>query len=233
VFSTYKEIMPLFYGYPGVDELIPMGWDIPKPDAKFCVRLMDLPQLCKTTPDRVPPDPGHFRAFANSHKMVHFQTEPWQVKVGIAWSGRIEFTRKWNRSMPLQTMMRLAANPMFELFSFQVEPQASDIHRLGVSNMVHDLSSKLTSWSMTAVVLKEMDVVITVDTAIAHLAGALGIPTILCICKTPDWRWLLNRDDTPWYPSITIVRQSELGRWDDVIERAEVLAEQIMVERGS
>jgi hypothetical protein len=83
---------------------------------------------------------------------------------------------------------------------------------------VRDAGPMLTDFSETAALACELDLVVTVDTSVAHLAGALGRPVWLLLAKVPDWRWMLERTDTPWYPTMRIIRQRELGRWEDVIE---------------
>jgi len=82
-----------------------------------------------------------------------------------------------------------------------------------------DLSGKLDTFLDTAAAMKNLDLVITADTAVAHLAGALGVPVWIALPFVPDWRWMLNREDSPWYPSMWLVRQTRIGVWDDVFAR--------------
>jgi len=84
---------------------------------------------------------------------------------------------------------------------------------------IFQLGSLLSNFSDTACALGSMDLVITVDTAVAHLAGAMGVPTLLLLTQLPDWRWLMDRDDSPWYPTLRLYRQPMAGDWDTVIQR--------------
>ena len=85
--------------------------------------------------------------------------------------------------------------------------------------MVADLDPMLEDFGSTAHVMKDLDLVISVDTAVVHIAGALGRPVWVAVPKIPDWRWMLGRNDTPWYPSMTLYRQQTQGEWPDVFER--------------
>jgi ADP-heptose:LPS heptosyltransferase len=108
----------------------------------------------------------------------------------------------------------LAALPQVAWHSFQRE----DCLEAPFSG-IHPLGSLLSNFSDTAYALGAMDLVITVDTAVAHLAGAMGIPVLLLVTFIPDWRWMLERDDSPWYPTLRIYRQATPGDWEDVVRR--------------
>src|SRR5262249_12622548 len=100
----------------------------------------------------------------------------------------------------------------------QVGPRAADIARLPPGTMT-DLSVELTDFAETAGAILNLDLVIAVDTAVVHLAGALGRPAWVMLAFSPDWRWLLNRDDSPWYPTLRLYRQRTPGDWDGLIAR--------------
>jgi hypothetical protein len=218
IFSVYRDIMPLFVGYPGVDELRPIGWDVPEPeDALRSTRLLDLPHWHGTTTDNVPADPGHLARFSKRFRGT-LSCGDGQIKVGLVWAGNPDHTKDYDRSMPFKSIARLAQNPLLQLYSFQVGPRSHDIADGGYSALVTDLSGQLTSYSVTVTALKDLDLLVTVDTSVAHIAGCLGIPTFLLICKLPDWRWLLGRNDTPWYPSVKLFRQKTLGDWDGLMK---------------
>jgi ADP-heptose:LPS heptosyltransferase len=96
-----------------------------------------------------------------------------------------------------------------------------------------DLSGQLTDFEDTAAVLAQLELVISVDTSVAHLAGAMGIPTWILLPYAPDWRWFLNRDDSPWYPTVRLFRQTEPGNWDSVMTRlADALANELPPQIG-
>jgi ADP-heptose:LPS heptosyltransferase len=100
-------------------------------------------------------------------------------------------------------------------FSLQLGDAAHDPARAGTENKLADLSPLMDDFASTAALIEQLDLVITVDTAVAHLAGALGKPTWLLLSAAPDWRWMLGRDDSPWYPSMRLFRQAKLGDWSE------------------
>jgi ADP-heptose:LPS heptosyltransferase len=102
--------------------------------------------------------------------------------------------------------------------SLQVGPRAKDLAALAEGTIV-DLSPELTDFAETAGVVKNLDLVIGVDTAVVHLAGSLGKPAWAMLAFSPDWRWMLNRDDSPWYPTMRLYRQTRPGDWTNVISR--------------
>jgi tetratricopeptide (TPR) repeat protein len=171
------------------------------------------------------------------HRASHFARV---FKIGIAWQGSRVFIEDRQRSIPLTLFARLARVPGVELISLQKGPgteqlsavscQLSDNRQLTADRFnVLDLGSGLDDMSGpfvdTAAVMMNLDLVISSDTAIPHLAGALGVPVWVALSLVPDWRWLLERDDSPWYPSMRLFRQKRFGHWDDVFERmAEELA---------
>jgi ADP-heptose:LPS heptosyltransferase len=107
--------------------------------------------------------------------------------------------------------------PKTRFFSLQVGDRAADPSDLGLDRQIEDLSADLTDFAETAAALSVLDLLITVDTAPAHLAGALGRPVWILVPFRPDWRWLLERGDSPWYPSMQLFRQPEQADWDRVV----------------
>jgi ADP-heptose:LPS heptosyltransferase len=117
-------------------------------------------------------------------------------------------------------------NDRVRFYSLQKGPAAAQIEASEPSLKVIDFAAMLTDFADTAALIANLDLVITVDTAIAHLAGALGKPVWVLLPFVPDWRWLLNRDDSPWYPTMRLFRQKASGQWNEVISQvAESLAE--------
>ena len=110
------------------------------------------------------------------------------------------------------------------MVSLQVGARAGEAYALDIL----DVSGALVDYGQTAALVASLDLVISVDTSVAHLAGALGIPTLLLLPATPDWRWIAGRPDTPWYESVTLVRQRRTGDWTDVVETVrELVAERV------
>jgi hypothetical protein len=142
-----------------------------------------------------------------------------RLRVGLAWSGRPAHLNDHNRSIPLSALSPLlGANAIF--ISLQKDPRPDDKAQL-VKSRIINVADHLPTFAETAALMSCLDLVITVDTSIAHLAGALGRPTWLLLPFTPDHRWLLNRDDSPWYPSLRLFRQSDARNWPEVVARVQ------------
>ncbi len=136
-------------------------------------------------------------------------------KVGLVWSGNPQHKNDRNRSIPLASLVPLFGIAGIRWFSLQVGERAADLARLP-DGTIADISDGLTDFTETAAAIAGLDLVISVDTAVAHLAGALGKPVWVLVPFVPDWRWLLDRDDSPWYPTARIFRQPARGDWETV-----------------
>ncbi len=143
------------------------------------------------------------------------------LRVGLVWSGNPRHVRDATRSMPADVLLPpLAALPGVRLFSLQKSPRPTDAQVLaGLGETVTDLDRNLTDYSQTAAVLTQLDLVITVDTSVAHLAGALGCAVWLLLPFVPDWRWMLGRSQTEWYPKMRLFRQDHPGQWGTVMDQ--------------
>jgi ADP-heptose:LPS heptosyltransferase len=139
-------------------------------------------------------------------------------RVGLAWSGRAEHKNDHNRSLAF-AQLELALQGDFEFHCLQKEVRATDVPALSQRADIRQWSAQLDSFSDTAALIAHLDLVIAVDTSVAHLAAALGKPVWLLLPFSPDWRWLVGRDDTPWYPSMQLYRQSATGDWQGVLLR--------------
>ena len=139
-------------------------------------------------------------------------------RIGVAWSGNPSHTRDRDRSMPLRTLLPLLkhARPLFALQPYMTMPTERFWTRRRISST---LGKAFRDFADTAAVIAALDLVISVDTSVAHLAATMGKPTWILLPFRPDWRWQLDRDDSPWYPSVRLFRQTEPGDWDNVIER--------------
>ncbi|MPY76287.1 MAG: tetratricopeptide repeat protein [Alphaproteobacteria bacterium] len=173
--------------------------------------LMSLPHLMGTTLKTIPVSvpylsvpPGAASPLPASQK---------GSRIGLVWAGNPNNPNARHRSMPLEALRPLFALEGIEWISLQEGPARKQI--LGTGLPIADLAPDL---SATAAAMAELDLVITVDTAIAHLAGALGRPFWLLLSYAPDWRWLLDRDDSPWYPTARLFRQPTAGEWGPVVE---------------
>jgi ADP-heptose:LPS heptosyltransferase len=141
-----------------------------------------------------------------------------RLRVGLVWSGNPNHSNDHNRSVPLRTLARiLDVDATF--VSLQKEARPDDAAVLRERHDIVDLTADLTDFNETAALVSCLDLVITVDTSVAHLAGAMGRPTWILLPYTPDYRWLLHRDDSPWYPTVRLFRQTERRDYAEVLDR--------------
>jgi hypothetical protein len=198
----------------GPDRIVPFGQEIPPFDLQ--VSLFSLPAIFGTDLEHVPCDIPYLgvpRDVPCQEEIVRtLAASEGQVRVGIAWGGNPSHPRDAQRSIPVDLLAPLGALPGVAWHSFQLGRE----ERPDLPGLV-SLAPMLKTFSDTAYALSGMDLVITVDTALAHLAGALGIPTLLLVSFAPDFRWRLDRQDSPWYPSMRIYRQPRMGDWAAVI----------------
>jgi tetratricopeptide (TPR) repeat protein len=221
---------------PGIDQLISHG-DAP-PEIDLHVPLLSLPRLLGTTLENVPADGPYLGADPDLVEAWRHRLSAYPgLKIGIAWQGNPKFRLDKIRSIPLAQFAPLADVPGVHLLSLQKgfgrEQLAAPERRFPVTDLGGQLDETTGAFMDTAAVMKNLDLIITSDTSMAHLAGALGVPVWLALNAVPDWRWLLNRDDCPWYPTMRLFRQTRPGHWENVFHRmAEVLRERLAAPAG-
>jgi Flp pilus assembly protein TadD len=214
-----RELVTLLQNYPGVTELIPSQEEIPEFDVHR--PLASLPRIFDTTVETVPAQVPYLYP---ARELVEF----WKnrlagnrnLKVGLVWAGRPDYANDHNRSMALAQLAPLGDVPGVTFYSLQ-KGAAAEQKALGPPegmNLVN-LSPQLTDFLQTAAVLANLDLVITVDTSVAHVAGALGRPVWVFLPWVCDWRWMLDREDSPWYPTMRLFRQPAWRDWETPIRR--------------
>lgn len=216
LFSMQKPLRGLLAG-PGapftcVDEL-------PPPESyDYQVPLLSLPLALGTTPDTVPPPSALAgRDPARRERWRERLAPDGRLLVGVVWSGNPSHTDDRKRSLPFEALAPLAIEGV-RLVSLQKEVRESDRAALAASPVLH-VGDELADFRDTAALVECMDLVISVDTSVAHLAATMGTPTWVLLPLNPDWRWMLQREDTPWYPSVRLFRQEQPGDWRGVLTR--------------
>jgi len=198
--------------------VLPHGQPLPAFDI-HCP-LMSLPKVLGTTLTNIPMNVPYLHADA-------METEMWRkrladdsssIKVGLAWAGRPQHKNDRNRSITLASLAPLAKVPNVRLISLQKGEAAAEAKAVSTMQLM-DLTDHLHDLADTAALIANLDLVIAVDTAVVHLAGAMGKPVWTLLPFAPDWRWLLAREDSPWYPTMRLFRQPSVGDWRTVIER--------------
>lgn len=206
----------------GVSRVVTEGQPMPAFDLQC--PLMSLPYAFRTTLDTVPADVPYLRADASRRaawaQRIDATAPPGRLRVGLAWSGNPRHSNDENRSIPFAMLAPLVASEALHATFVSLQPQvrARDADALAASGVL-SFADALHDFSETAALVDTLDLVISVDTSVAHLAGALGRPVWVLLPRVPDWRWLLEHDDCPWYPAATLFRQTRPGDWPAVIGR--------------
>jgi Flp pilus assembly protein TadD len=210
---------PLLSTAPGIDRLVDERAGGETFD--FYIPLLTLPSVAGTTVETIPAATSYLAAEPDRVAQWHQKLGDYRgFKVGIAWQGNPTFKGDYYRSVPLSCFAPLAACQGVQLFSLQKNFGREQLDVPGQPASIVDLGTTLDettgTFVETAAVMRNLDLVISTDTAIAHLAGAMGVPVWVALPLDPNWRWLLAREDCPWYPSMRLFRQTSLGTWSDV-----------------
>jgi tetratricopeptide (TPR) repeat protein len=219
VVECQPELLALLKSLPGNWHWIAQGEEPPAFDC-HCP-LASLPGIFETTPQNIPPQnppprPAQDRLEKWREKMGPPTGKP---RIGIAWAGNSNFFGDRTRSLKLDQLRDILSLEKFQFISLQKGPAAEQIHEMGFAERLLDLGSQFNDFADTAAVMSMCDLILTTDTSVPHLAGAMGRPLWVMLQYVPDWRWLLDRDDSPWYPSARLFRQKTLYDWDEVIAR--------------
>ncbi len=210
-----KPLLGLFSGLDGEIALVVTGQTIPEFD--FHCPLLSLPLAFKTDASSIPASPAYLRS--DIGKVTQWQQRlgtKVKPRVGVAWSGNANHANDHNRSIDLSVFASQLPYT-FEYISLQKEVRQSDQLTLEALGNIRQFGDAIQDFGDTAALCELMDLVISVDTSVAHLSGALGKPTWVLLPYVPDWRWLLDREDSPWYPSVRLYRQDSDREWAKVL----------------
>jgi Flp pilus assembly protein TadD len=208
------ELVRLFQTIDGVETVI--SRDLPLPEHDLHCPLLSLPLAMRTTPATIPASIPYLRPL----RARRWELPGGELKVGLCWAGLAHHVNDRNRSLAVDSFTPLATVPGIRFISLQKPAQP------GPPMPLIDLANDLGDFADTADLIQQLDLVISVDTAIAHLAGALGKEVWTLLPFVPDWRWMLNRQDTPWYPTMRLLRQPIAGDWSTPIRQAAQMLEQ-------
>ena len=220
VLAASEELMHLLRQIEGIGRTV-RRWDEVGPYDAY-MPLSGLPRLAGATLSTIPAEIPYL--FADPDKVAVWRTRlkalvPSGMKrIGLVWAGRSTHAKDRQRSLRLAQLAPLAARPDVALISLQKGPAVDEIGLNFIAAPLLNLAPQLTDFTDTLAAIQLIDRLVTVDTSVAHLAGAAGIPTSLLLPYAPDWRWLRNREDSPWYPGMRLFRQTRPGDWDEVIE---------------
>jgi tetratricopeptide (TPR) repeat protein len=219
VILCHTQLQRLFQANAGRWQVVTQAQPLPAFDL-HCP-LVSLPRVFGTNLGNIPKESPYLHADAE-------EARKWQdrlakhsplVKVGLVWAGRPAHTNDRNRSMKLARLAPLGQAPGVRFFSLQKGEAAAEAKTPPLGMELVDWTQELKDFADTAALIANLDLVIAVDTAVAHLAGAMGKPVWTLLPFVPDWRWMLQRQDSPWYPTMRLFRQPCRGDWDSVIAR--------------
>lgn len=207
-------IAGLLAGIPGVAETVLTG--TPPPAHDCWAPLLSLPLHLQAGPDTLPPPYLHAQP-ARLSAWSDIRSQTGKLRVGLVWSGRSTDPR---RACPAGALGRLAGlRELVQFHSLQLNPSEGDLTTLREQLGIIDLAPQLGDFCDTAAALMSLDMLISIDSAPAHLAGALGVETLLMLSSAPDWRWGAVQEQSVWYPSVRLFRQQQPGDWDTLLEQ--------------
>jgi tetratricopeptide (TPR) repeat protein len=219
ILEVHDPLHALLSGIEGVSLCLPKSADM-LPDFDLHCPLSSLPLAFKTALETIPAARSYLPPLPEA------RVQEWQarlgaqdaLRVGLVWSGNPDHTNDRSRSTTLRAMSDIL-DPRARFYSLQKQPRPEDKATLATRSDIVDLTGHFTDFVETAALISCLDLVVTVDTSVAHLAAAQGKPTWILLPFTPDYRWLLDREDSPWYPTARLFRQDERRDYARVLER--------------
>ncbi len=225
IFECQPALLPLMRGVCGYHRLIQAGAELPHHDAH--ISLLSLPLIFNTNVKTIPADIPYISLPAElKMKWRKNLKESMKFRIGINWRGNLEAASGRTRSISLTEFLSLKDLPNTEWFSLQLSGDCKPQERVPwLQYFRGDFDKSSGAFMDTAVVMQQLDLIITCDTSIAHLAGGLGCKVWSLLPYSADWRWFLDREDSPWYPTMRLFRQSRPGNWESVFQqvKAELL----------
>ncbi len=213
VIETHPELARLLSTVSGADKVVNRGSALPKFDAY--IPVMSLARIFETTIETIPQNIPYLSPPEEQSVQLPASLDN-QRQIGIVWAGRPTHNNDKNRSCGFKHFIELLGIPGVSVYSLQKGGKESEIRENGCAALVVDMAPRLNDFADTAALVQQLDLVITVDTSVAHLAGALGKPVWVVLPFAGDWRWMRNAKDSPWYPSMRLFRQTQHGDWTQV-----------------
>ena len=218
ILGCQPALRSLLVGCAGVDRVMSQGEIAPPYDVE--ITLLSLPGIFQTALETIPADVPylHVPQGAGAQAVAIIARHTGVLRAGLVWSGGVHNPNDRLRSLKLEQLSNLFDIAGTKFFSLQKGDPAAELGSIS-QDLITDLGPYLEDFADTAAAIQELDLVISVDTAVAHLAGALAKPAWTLIPFAPDWRWMLDREDSPWYPTMRLFRQPAPGDWASIITR--------------
>ncbi len=216
VFETKEPLLPMLKGFPGVDEMVLYQQEGIPDNIDIQIFLLSLPMIFETTIDTIPCQVPYLHADPKRTEYWKKRTAGNLLKAGLVWGGNPANPDNQFRSIELKCFEPLLTIPGIQFYGLQTGTAARQSDHLSSEIRFRNLGKEVTDFMDTAGVIESLDLLISVDTAVVHLAGAMGKPVWMIRPSKPYWVWLDKRKDSPWYPTMRIFRQTIPGVWDDV-----------------
>jgi tetratricopeptide (TPR) repeat protein len=218
IIECQKELKSLICHVKGINSVITREDPLPEFDVHY--PLLSLPFVLNTTPESIPATIPYIMTDETIVRKweERIRSDNARLKVGVVWSGNPKYKADRFRSISPDNFLQLCMVERISFYSLQKGEAASQVKELVKEIKLIDFTDEIHDFSDTAAIIKNLDLIISVDTAVAHLAGALGKPVWTLLPFSPDWRWMLERDDSLWYPTMRLFRQPLPGDWGTVIE---------------
>jgi hypothetical protein len=224
----HAELVKFFAAAPGVDAVFAYGASAPNADV--ALPFESLPRVFATTLETIPAKVPYLGVPAGTQFNLPGNSTA-NFRVGLVWAGDPANRRDYLRSTTFEKVEPLLDLAGVEFYSLQVGRSSEHFTAAVQAGRITDLAPLLEDYTHTAAAVEAMDLVITIDTSVAHLAGALGKPVWTMLAHVPDWRWLLEREDSPWYPTMRLFRQKTQGDWESVVGRVRAELEKLIAKR--
>lgn len=229
VLDVPEQIVRLAGEMPGVAAVVTTGEPIP--DHEWQCPMMSLPLAFRTTVATIPAQAPYLKIPEDALEAAEQRQWPeFDLRVGLVWGATPRSFEDSDRSIPLALFEKILSARDIHFFSLQLGSQGAQMEALESS--MTDLRPAIADFADTGALVSHLDLVITVDTSVAHVAGALGKPTWVLLPFSSDWRWLTHRDDSPWYPTVRLFRQARPRDWASVLERVQVELELLVQKSG-
>ncbi|NER04306.1 MAG: tetratricopeptide repeat protein, partial [Okeania sp. SIO3C4] len=215
----------LFTTISGIDELFLKGESLP--DFDIQIPLMSLPRIFGTTLETIPAEIPYLSVPKSINFPIPLAPEK-NLKIGICWQTNSTNKNSHERSCLVQHLQEIISIDTVNFYILQKEVSSTDLEWLNSQTKIHNLDTSFNDLTDTAAAIKQLDLVITIDTVIAHLAGALGKPVWVMLNFDSDWRWLIDREDSPWYPTMRLFRQPKINDWDSVFKQVKENLENLL-----
>ncbi|MFB2833840.1 tetratricopeptide repeat protein [Floridanema evergladense] len=216
VVECHPPLVRLLKSVTDIKKVVAIGDRLPEFDVY--IPLLSLPRILGTTLETIPAEIPYLKPWESVSLKLEIPSSNC-LKVGLVWAGNPEHPSDRQRSCSLQDFLPILNLQNIVFYSLQKGVKSAEINEISCPTNLLDLSSKINDFADTSAVISQLDLVITVDTSVAHLAGALGKRVWVLLCYNADWRWLTEREDSPWYPTMRLFRQNRRGDWQELIER--------------